>query len=60
MPDIKHVLFPFDFSKQAFLVVPFVRELASRYQAEISLLSVIPPVWNTARRPAASARFGCT
>lgn len=47
MLTIKHILFPFDFSKQASLAAPFVRTIASRYSAEISVLSVIPPVWNT-------------
>lgn len=47
MPTIKHILFPFDFFKQASLAVPFVHMIASRYGAEISVLSVIPPVWNT-------------
>ena len=47
MLAIKHILFPFDFSKQAFLAVPFVHTIARCYGAEISVLSVIPPVWNT-------------
>lgn len=46
MPAIKHVLFPFDFSDQGSLAVPFVRAIASRYGAKITALSVIPPVWN--------------
>lgn len=46
MPKIKHILFPFDFSKQASLVVPFVGTMASRYGAKISVLSVIPPAWD--------------
>jgi nucleotide-binding universal stress UspA family protein len=45
MPNIKHILFPFDFSKQASLAVPFVRAIASRCGAKISVLSVSPPFW---------------
>lgn len=47
MPIIKHILFPFDFSEQSSLAAPFVRAVASRYGAKITVLSVIPPVWNT-------------
>ena len=46
MPTIKHILFPFDFSQQASLAVPFVRAIASQYGAEISVLAVISPAWN--------------
>jgi nucleotide-binding universal stress UspA family protein len=46
MPTIKHILFPFDFSKQASVAVPFVRAIASKYDAEISVLAVISPAWN--------------
>jgi len=40
---IKHILFPFDFSAQGFEVAPFVRAFASRFNASITVLSVIPP-----------------
>ena len=46
MPAIKHILFPFDFSKQGSLAIPFVHTIASRHGAEVSVLSVMPPVWN--------------
>ncbi len=42
---IKHILFPFDFSAQASQVAPFVRALASRYGASITVLSVVPPTF---------------
>jgi nucleotide-binding universal stress UspA family protein len=51
MPTIKHILFPCDFSEQCSLGVPFVRAIASRFDARITLLNVIPPVW--AEAPAA-------
>ena len=46
MPDIRHILFPFDFSDQGVLAARFVRAMATRYQARVTLLSVLPPVWN--------------
>ena len=42
---IKHILFPFDFSAQASQVAPFVRALASRFRASITVLSVVPPTF---------------
>ena len=45
MPTIKHVLFPFDFSNQGLLAAPFVRAVANRFEAQITLIGVIPPVW---------------
>jgi nucleotide-binding universal stress UspA family protein len=45
MPTIKHILFPCDFSEQCSLAVPFVRAIASRFDARVTLLSVIPPSW---------------
>jgi nucleotide-binding universal stress UspA family protein len=40
---IKHILFPFDFSAQGLQAVPFVRALAGRFGARITVLSVVPP-----------------
>jgi len=45
MATIKHILFPFDFSKQGLLAAPFVRAVASRCEAQITLIGVIPPAW---------------
>jgi nucleotide-binding universal stress UspA family protein len=42
---IKHILFPFDFSAQGSQAVPFVRALARRFSAKITLLSVVPPTF---------------
>jgi nucleotide-binding universal stress UspA family protein len=43
---IKHILFPFDFSNPGLLAAPFVRAVASRFEARITLMSVVPPVWD--------------
>ena len=45
MAMIKHILFPFDFSKQGLLAAPFVRAIANRFEARITLVGVIPPAW---------------
>jgi nucleotide-binding universal stress UspA family protein len=41
----KHILFPFDFSPQGLQAVPFVRALARRCEANVTILSVVPPTW---------------
>jgi nucleotide-binding universal stress UspA family protein len=43
MSAIRHILFPYDFSDHCDDVVPFVRALAQKVQARITLLSVAPP-----------------
>jgi nucleotide-binding universal stress UspA family protein len=45
MAAVTHILFPFDFSKQSLEVVPFVRAMAGRFDAKLSVLSVVPPTW---------------
>jgi nucleotide-binding universal stress UspA family protein len=42
MLDIKHILFPLDFSERCCAAVPFVEAMASRYNAKITLISVAP------------------
>lgn len=42
---IKHILFPFDFSKPGVLAAKFVRTAAQRFEARVTLLGVVPPVW---------------
>jgi nucleotide-binding universal stress UspA family protein len=46
----RHVLFPVDFSPRCYGAVPFVRALATRYKAAVTLVHVIelPPVWASA------------
>jgi nucleotide-binding universal stress UspA family protein len=46
MAMINHILFPFDFSKQGLLAVPFVSAVASRFKARITLISIVPPIWD--------------
>jgi nucleotide-binding universal stress UspA family protein len=45
MTAIKHILFPFDFSAQGLQIVPFVRAVATRVDAKVTVLSVVPPTW---------------
>ena len=47
MEPIKHIVFPFDFSRQGTQAVPFVRAIASKFGAKVTILGVVPPVWNT-------------
>jgi len=47
MEPIRHIVFPFDFSRQAFQAVPFVGAIASRFGTKVTVLGVVPPVWNT-------------
>ena len=41
-----HILFPFDFSTQGVQSAPFVRALAGRLRARITMLSIVPPVFD--------------
>jgi nucleotide-binding universal stress UspA family protein len=46
MATIKHILFPFDFSKQGLQAVPFVRTVVQRLEARVTIIGVVPPVWD--------------
>ena len=46
MPTIKHILFPFDFSPPGFLAARFVSQTAKDFKARVTLLGVVPPVWD--------------
>jgi nucleotide-binding universal stress UspA family protein len=48
MAAIAHILFPFDFSAQGAQTVPFVKALAHRLDARITLYSVMPPAFDSA------------
>jgi nucleotide-binding universal stress UspA family protein len=48
MPKINHILFPVDFSERCCHAVPFVKSMASRYGARITLLSVMQPLYYSA------------
>jgi len=43
MLDIKHILFPLDFSSRCCAAVPFVEAMATRFGAKITLISVAQP-----------------
>jgi nucleotide-binding universal stress UspA family protein len=45
MQNIKHIVFPIDFSERCCGAVPFVESMASRYRAKITLLSAIQPFY---------------
>jgi len=47
MIRIKHILFPVDFSDRCCGAAPFVRAMALRCGARITLMNVLPPVWQT-------------
>jgi nucleotide-binding universal stress UspA family protein len=48
MLNIKHILFPIDFSERCYGAAPFVESMARRYSASITLLSVAQPFYYTA------------
>ncbi len=45
MLEIKHILFPVDFSEQTRATAPFVAAMAKRFGAEVTLISVLQPFW---------------
>jgi nucleotide-binding universal stress UspA family protein len=45
MLTIRHILFPLDFSAAGLAAVPYVRALANRFHAKVTILSVVPPAW---------------
>ncbi len=42
MLQIKRILFPIDFSQQAYATAPLVYAMASRFRAQLTLLTVVP------------------
>jgi nucleotide-binding universal stress UspA family protein len=46
VPSIRHIIFPYDFSAQCRQIVPFVRALTERFDARITLFSVVPPTFD--------------
>jgi nucleotide-binding universal stress UspA family protein len=46
MPSVNRLLFPFDFSGQSLQVLPFIKAIAKRFDAGITLLSVLPPTFD--------------
>jgi nucleotide-binding universal stress UspA family protein len=45
MPTIQHILFPYDGSERGQQIVPYVRSLAERFQARVTIIGVIPPTF---------------
>jgi nucleotide-binding universal stress UspA family protein len=45
MSNIRHILFPIDFSAAGMATIPYVRALANRLHAKVTVLSVVPPAW---------------
>jgi nucleotide-binding universal stress UspA family protein len=48
MLAIKNILFPIDFSERCCGAAPFVRAMAQRFGARITLMSVLSPFWQSA------------
>jgi nucleotide-binding universal stress UspA family protein len=48
MLAIKNILFPIDFSERSCGAAPFVRAMAERFGARITLISAISPFWQAA------------
>ncbi len=47
MPRIAHILLPYDFSKQCTLISPYVRSVACRFGAKVTIFGVVPTAWDT-------------
>jgi nucleotide-binding universal stress UspA family protein len=45
MSNIRHILFPLDFSTPGMAAIPYARALANRFHAKLTVLSVVPPAW---------------
>jgi nucleotide-binding universal stress UspA family protein len=44
--NIRHILYPFDFSHRSKAAAPFVRAMAERFEARVTLMSVLRPIWD--------------
>jgi nucleotide-binding universal stress UspA family protein len=55
MLAIKNILFPIDFSERCCGAAPFVRAMAQRFGARITLMSVVAPFWQAASGDLAGA-----
>jgi nucleotide-binding universal stress UspA family protein len=45
MSNIRHILFPLDFSSAGTAAIPYVRAWSNRFHARVTVLSVVPPAW---------------
>lgn len=48
MLNIKHILFPLDFSPRCCAAAPYVKAMAARFGAKVTLISILPPFFYTA------------
>ena len=44
--NIRHILYPYDFSCQCQAAAPFVRGMAEKFKSRITLVSVLRPIWD--------------
>jgi nucleotide-binding universal stress UspA family protein len=44
MLNLKHILFPIDFSERSAAAVPYVAAMADRLEARVTVLHVVPPI----------------
>ena len=44
---LRHIVFPYDFSEQGRQAVPFVTAFAKQFGAKVTLLSIVPPAFET-------------
>jgi len=52
----RHILFPYDFSERCAAAAPLVAAMARRFGSRITMLSVVPPVWqNSSSEPKTAA-----
>ncbi len=45
MLTVKHILFPVDFSERCTAAVPFVKDFAKTFNAQVTLISALAPLW---------------
>lgn len=57
MPSLQHILFPFDFSTQGYQAVPYVRAMAARFDAHVTVFGVVPPSFETVPEEMGGARL---
>lgn len=45
MPTIQNILFPVDFSERCLAAAPFVKDYAQTFDAKVTLISALAPIW---------------
>jgi|SRR5581483_6111561 len=45
MPTLRQILFPYDFSAAGSAAIPYIRSIANRFHAKVTVLSIVPPEW---------------